>query len=57
MKVKELIRELNTLNPDDEIIITSLDDYFIESDFCVRSNHEDENVQEIIINRYFDSRI
>ena len=53
MKVKELIKQLQTLNPESEIVITSLDDYFFESDFEVRSNHDNEQAQEIIINRDF----
>ena len=52
MKVKELIAQLKQLPQDDEIVITSMDDYFYETDFEVRSTHEDE-AQEIIINRYF----
>lgn len=54
MKVKELIAELQKLPQDSEIVITSMDDYFFESDFEVHSSYEDGQAQEIIINRYFD---
>ena len=52
MKVKELIKQLQKLPQDDEIVITSMDDYFFETDFEVRSSHDDE--LEIVVNRYFD---
>ena len=54
MKVKKLIAELQKLPQDSEIVITSMDDYFFESDFEVHSPYEDGQAQEIIINRYFD---
>lgn len=54
MKVKELIAELKKLPQDSEIVITSMDDYFFESDFEVHSSYKDGQAQEIIINRYFD---
>ena len=54
MKVKELIKQLQELPQDSEIVITTMDDYFFESDFEVHSPYEDGQAQEIIINRYFD---
>ena len=54
MKVKELIAELQKLPQDSDIVITSIDDYFFETDFEVHSAYEDGQAQEIIINRYFD---
>jgi hypothetical protein len=54
MKVKELIKQLQQLPPNDEIVITSMDDYFYETDFTVHSSYDDEQAQEIIINRYFN---
>ena len=54
MKVKELVAELLKLPQDDDIVITAMDDYFIESDFEVHSSYDDGQAQEIIINRYFD---
>ena len=52
MKVKELIEKLEKLPQEDIICVTSMNDYFFEEDFDVRSSHDDE-CQEIIINRYF----
>ena len=37
MKVCELINALQELPPNDEIVITALDDYFYETDFAVHS--------------------
>lgn len=54
MKVKELIKQLQKLPQDNDIIITALDDYFTCSDFEVRSNHESEIAQEIIMNVFLD---
>ena len=54
MKVCELINALSKLPQDSEIVITSMDDYFYETDFEVHSSYEDGQAQEIIINRYFD---
>mgnify|MGYP006932876831 CR=1 FL=1 len=54
MKVKELIAELQKLPQDSEIVITSMADYFFESDFEVHSSYEDGQAQEIIVNRYID---
>ena len=47
MKIKELIEQLNKLPLDDEIVITSLDDYFYCDTFEVASLKENE-CQEII---------
>lgn len=54
MKVKELIKQLQELPQDSEIVITSMDEYFFESNFEVHSPYDDGQAQEIIINRYFD---
>ena len=54
MKVRELIEQLKELPQESEIVITSMDDYFFESDFEVHSAYEDGQAQEIILNRYFD---
>lgn len=54
MKVKELIKQLQKLPQDSDIIITSLDDYFYCDTFEVRSNHESEIAQEIIMNVFID---
>lgn len=54
MKVKELIKQLQELPQESEIVITSLDDYFFEGGFEVHSPYDDGQAQEIIINRYFD---
>ena len=56
MKVKELIKQLQQLPQNDEIVITSMDDYFYETDFEIHSSYDDEQAQEIIINRYFNQR-
>lgn len=53
MKVRELIKQLEQLPQDDEIVITALDDYFYEKDFEVHSPYFDGQAQEIIINSYF----
>ena len=53
MKVCELIKALQELPPNDEIVITALDDYFYETDFVVHSPYDDGQAQEIIINSYF----
>ena len=37
MKVKELIKQLQQLPQEQEITITSVDNYFFESDFEVRN--------------------
>lgn len=53
MKVKELIKQLQELPQEDEIVITAMDDYFLESEFEVHSPYEDGQAQEIIIGTYF----
>ena len=53
MKVKELIKQLQELPQDSEIVITAMDDYFFEDDFEVHSPYDDGQAQEIIINTYF----
>ena len=54
MKVYELINALQKLPPDDDIVITALDDYFYEPNFEVHSPYNDGQAQEIILNRHFD---
>lgn len=53
MKVKELIEQLNKLPLDDDIAITSLDDYSYCDTFEVASLKENE-CQEIIMNKFID---
>lgn len=55
MKVKELIKQLQELPQDDEIIITAMDDNFSVSDFEVHSSYDDGQAQEIILDVYVDS--
>lgn len=52
MKVKELIKQLKKLPPEDKIVITSMDDYFICDEFEVHSPYYDGQSQEIVMN-YF----
>lgn len=54
MKVKELIEQLKQLPQDDEIIITSMDDFFSCSDFEVHSPYDDGQAQEIILNMFIN---
>ena len=54
MKVKELIKQLQELPQEDEIVITAMDDYFYVNEFEVHSNTED-GVQEIVLNVYVDN--
>ena len=53
MKVKELIKQLQELPQEDDIVITAMDDYFFENEFEVHSPYEDGQAQEIIIGTYF----
>ena len=53
MKVKELIKQLQELPQEDDIVITAMDDYFFETEFEVHSPYEDGQAQEIIIGTYF----
>lgn len=53
MKVKELIEELLELPLDDEIVITSMDDYFFCTGFSVHSPYDDGQAQELILPYYF----
>ena len=52
MKVKELIKQLQKLPQDDEIVITAMDDHFYVSDFEVHSPYDDGQAQEIILPVY-----
>lgn len=54
MKVKELIEQLLELPQDDEIVITSMDDYFFYTDFSVHSSYDDGQAQELILPYYFN---
>ena len=54
MKVKELIKQLQELPQEDDIVITAMDDYFYVNEFEVHSNTED-GVQEIVLNVYVDN--
>lgn len=54
MKVKELVAQLLELPQEDEIVLTSMDDFFFESEFEVHSAYEDGQAQEIIIPCYFE---
>lgn len=49
MKVKELIKQLKQLPPDNEIIITALNTEFLCSEFEVYSPSDDGQAQEIIL--------
>lgn len=55
MTVAELIEELKELPQEDEIVITSMDDYFYLTEFSVHSPYEDGQAQEIILGAYIDS--
>lgn len=57
MKVKELIEQLKQLPEDNEIIITSMDDDFICSEFEVHSPYDDGQAQEIILPMYINDYI
>lgn len=52
MKVKELIKELQELPQDDEIVITAMDDHFYVAHFEVHSPYDDGQAQEIILPVY-----
>lgn len=59
MKIEELIKQLQSLPQDKEILITSMDDNFYCDDFGVHSyipelDEEDEAI-EIIMNVYINS--
>lgn len=51
MKIKTLIEQLSSLPPENEIIITAMDDYFACTDFEVHSSIGDA-AQELILNCY-----
>lgn len=54
MKVKELIKQLQELPQDDDIVITAMDDNFTVENFEVHSPYDDGQAQEIILNAYVD---
>lgn len=53
MKVKEIITQLKKLPLNDNIIITSMDDYFICNDFEI--SPKENEAHEIILNVFIDS--
>ena len=55
MKVKELIKQLQELPQDDDIVITAMDDNFTVENFEVHSPYDDGQAQEIILNVFVDS--
>ena len=55
MKVKELIKQLQELPQDDDIVITAMDDNFTVENFEVHSPYDDGQAQEIILDVYVDS--
>lgn len=52
MKVKELIRQLKRLPQDDDIVITSMDDYFFCENFEIATPFDNAQAQEIILPYY-----
>ena len=54
MKVKELIKALQKLPQNDEIVITSMDNDFFCEDFEVRPPHDDSCVQVITLPYYIN---
>lgn len=52
MKVKQLIKQLQKLPQDDEIVITAMDDHFYCGDFEIHSPYDDGQAQEIILPYY-----
>ena len=54
MKVKELIKQLQELPQDDEIVITAMDDRFFSDDFEIHSAYDDGQAQEIILPYYIN---
>lgn len=55
MKVKDLIKQLQELPQDSNIVVTAMDDDFYVENFEVHSPYEDEQAQEIILDVYVDS--
>ena len=54
MRVKELIKELQKLPQNDEIVITSMDNDFFCEDFEVHSPYDGGQAQEIILPCYIN---
>ena len=54
MKVKELIKQLQELPQDDDIVITAMDDKFYCDDFEIHSAYDDGQAQEIILPYYIN---
>ena len=54
MTVKELIKELEKLPQNDEIVITSMDNDFFCEDFEIHSPYTDGQAQEIILPYYIN---
>lgn len=55
MKVKDLVKQLQELPQDDDIVVTAMDDDFMVENFEVHSSYEDGQAQEIILDVYVDS--
>ena len=54
IKVKELIKQLQELPQDDDIVITAMDDRFFCDDFEIHSPYDDGQAQEIILPYYIN---
>lgn len=54
MKVKELIKKLQQLPQNNEIVITSMDNDFYCEDFEVHSPYDDRQAQEILLPYYIN---
>lgn len=54
MKVRDLIKQLQELPQDDEIVITAMDDRFYCRDFEIHSVFDDGQAQEIILPYYIN---
>jgi hypothetical protein len=54
MKVKQLIKQLQKLPQDDEIVITAMDDHFYCDKFEVHSPYDNGQAQEIILPVYVE---
>lgn len=54
MKVKELIKELQKLPQNNDIVITAMDNMFYCDDFEVHSPYYDGQAQEIILPYYIN---
>ena len=57
MKVKELKEWLSQFEDDEDVVLTSMDDYFFCADFSLHSPYDDGQAQEIILPYYFERYI